>query len=188
MTLNKISKSVACTFFLQTQPARQATLPGLSRGKASCFLHAEHGVFLFGSINSRAFQTHGGKTSPLMTSLLFLTHHRQPSRGPVEASRLLSVSEASVCSVDMDEMSLIDDDWEGVAWLLTAASVLRKPNIIKPEARHCCESRQWYCRPLLLWKVSHQNILNFSWSLSLGLASQIFLCLPLQHFPFLPTG
>lgn len=25
---------------------------------------------------------------------------------------LLSVSEAKVCSVDMDEMSLADDDWE----------------------------------------------------------------------------
>lgn len=85
-------------------------LSGLSRGKASCFLHAEHGLFLFGSINSWAFQAHGSESSSLTTSLLFRAHHRQPSRGPVEASRLLSVSEASVCSVDMDEMSLIDDD------------------------------------------------------------------------------
>lgn len=85
-------------------------LLGLSGDKASCFLHAEHGLFQFGSINSKAFQAHGGESSTLMTNLLFLTHHRQPSRGPVEASRLLSVSEASVCSVDMDEMSLIDDD------------------------------------------------------------------------------
>lgn len=46
----------------------------------------------------------------LITSLLVPTYHRQPSRAPVEASRLLSVSEASVCSVDMDEMSLIEDD------------------------------------------------------------------------------
>lgn len=44
------------------------------------------------------------------TSALSPMYHRQPSRGPVEASRLLSVSEASVCSVDMDEMSLMDDD------------------------------------------------------------------------------
>lgn len=72
------------------------------------------------------------------TSLLLVTYHRQPSRGPVEASRLLSVSEASVCSVDMDEMSLMDDEREGVALLLTAASVLRKPNRINSEARHCC--------------------------------------------------
>lgn len=78
----------------------------------------------------------------MATCLLFLTYHRQPSRGPVEASRLLSVSEARVCSVDMDEMSLIDDDREGVALLLTAASVLRKPSIIKSEARHCCKFRQ----------------------------------------------
>lgn len=45
------------------------------------------------------------------------------------------MSEANVCSVDMDEMSLIDDDWEGLVLLFTAASVLRKPNIIKSEAR-----------------------------------------------------
>lgn len=47
---------------------------------------------------------------PAQTSALSPTYHRQPSRGPVEASRLLSVSEASVCSVDMDEMSLMDED------------------------------------------------------------------------------
>lgn len=56
------------------------------------------------------FRPMEARVPSLMTSLLFLTYHRQPSRGPVEASRLLSVSEASVCSVDMDEMSLIDDD------------------------------------------------------------------------------
>lgn len=77
MTLNIISKSVACTFFLQTQPAsfynlcRQPTLLGLSRGKASCFLHAEHEVFLFGSVNSQAFQAHGGKISSLMKTCYF---------------------------------------------------------------------------------------------------------------------
>lgn len=87
-------------------------------------------------------------SSSLTTSLLCLTYHRQPSRGPVEASRLLSVSEASVCSVDMDEMSLMDDDWEGVVLLFTAASVLRKPNIIKSEAWHCCRCRQGDVRPL----------------------------------------
>lgn len=51
-----------------------------------------------------------------------MADHRHPSRGPVKASRLLSVSEANVCSVDMDEMSLIDDDWEGLVLLFTAAS------------------------------------------------------------------
>lgn len=35
------------------------------------------------------------------------------SSGPVSVSMLLlSVSEAKVCSVDMDEMSFADDDWE----------------------------------------------------------------------------
>lgn len=82
-------------------------------------------------------------------ALLLITYHRQPSRGPVEASRLLSVSEANVCSVDMDEMSLMEDDSEGVALLLTGASVLRKPNIIKSEARHCCRFGQWDFRPSL---------------------------------------
>lgn len=52
------------------------------------------------------------------------------------------MSEANVCSVDMDEMSLMEDDSEGVALLLTGASVLRKPNIIKSEARHCCRFGQ----------------------------------------------
>ena len=35
----------------------------MSRGKASCFLHAEHGVFLFGSINSQVFHAHGSESS-----------------------------------------------------------------------------------------------------------------------------
>lgn len=61
---------------------------------------------------------------PNVTSPI-LANHRHPSRGPVRASMLLSVSEANVCSVDMDEMSLIDDDWEGLVLLFTAASVLR---------------------------------------------------------------
>lgn len=122
--------------------SRQAILLELSRGKASCFLHAEHGVFCLVPSTPKHFRPMEARAPSLLTSLLLVTYHRQPSRGPVEASRLLSVSEASVCSVDMDEMSLMDDDREGVALLLTAASVLRKPNIIKSEARHCCRFGQ----------------------------------------------
>lgn len=92
-----------------TLQSKQAILLELSRGKASCFLHAEHGGFLFGSINSRALRGHGSESSFTLKCAVS-TYHRQPSRGPVEASRLLSVSEARVCSVDMDEMSLMDDD------------------------------------------------------------------------------
>lgn len=114
MTLNKISKSVACPFFLQTQPASFYNLGRqpyrTEQGQGIVFLTCRTWGFLCGSINPQAFQARGGETSSLTTSLLLLTHHRQPSRGPVEASRLLSVSEASVCSVDMDEMSLMDDD------------------------------------------------------------------------------
>lgn len=36
--------------------------------------------------------------------------HLQHPRGPAEVSRLLSVSEARVWSVDMDEMSLMEED------------------------------------------------------------------------------
>lgn len=32
------------------------------------------------------------------------------------------MSDAAVCSVDMDEMSLVDDDWDAVALLFTAES------------------------------------------------------------------
>lgn len=80
----------------------------LSRGKALCFLHAEHGVSQFGSISSHAL----GAMEVRVPSQTCASpaYHRQPSRGPVEASRLLSVSEARVCSVDMDEMSLMDED------------------------------------------------------------------------------
>lgn len=100
---------------------------------------------------------------PSQTSALSPTDHRQPSRGPVEASRLLSVSEASVCSVDMDEMSLMDDDCEGVdcegaVLLLTAASVLREPHGIKPRrsvhpaqrhpTQHHPTQQAWGSRPL----------------------------------------
>lgn len=39
--------------------------------------------------------------------------HWLSSSGPVSVSMLLlSVSEAKVCSVDMDDMSLAEDDWE----------------------------------------------------------------------------
>ena len=39
--------------------------------------------------------------------------HWLSSRGPVSVSMLLlSVSDARVCSVDMEEMSLAEDDWE----------------------------------------------------------------------------
>lgn len=103
----------------------------------------------------------------LLASLRLVTYHRQPSRGPVEASRLLSVSEASVCSVDMDEMSLMDDDREGVALLLTAASVLRKPNRIKSEARHCRGRRHWDLGPSLspglLWLPGLTTSMNKQW-------------------------
>lgn len=40
----------------------------------------------------------------------YLNDHRHPSMGPADASILPSVSEASVCSVDMDDMSLMEDD------------------------------------------------------------------------------
>lgn len=95
----------------------------LSRGKASCSLHAEHGVFFYLVPSTpKPFRLMEAGVPSLMASLPLVTYHRQPSRGPVDASRLLSVSEASVCSVDMDEMSLMDDDREGVTLLLTAAS------------------------------------------------------------------
>lgn len=55
-------------------------------------------------------------------------HLQQPSGSVLEAvSRLLSVSEARVGSVDMEDTSLADeDDAEGCCWklLLTAAPVL----------------------------------------------------------------
>lgn len=94
--------------------------------------------FLLGSINSQAIQTQWKQEFFSQVKSATLADHRHPSRGPVKASRLLSVSEANVCSVDMDEMSLIDDDWEGLVLLFTAASVLSKPNIIKSEARQYC--------------------------------------------------
>lgn len=47
----------------------------------------------------------------------------------------LSVSEASVCSVDMDEMSLIEDDWEAVALLFTVPSTKHTEHCIKLRAQ-----------------------------------------------------
>lgn len=39
--------------------------------------------------------------------------HLQQPRGPADASRLLSVSEAKVGSVDIEDTSLADDDDDG---------------------------------------------------------------------------
>ena len=52
--------------------------------------------------------------------------HLQQPNGPTEASRLLSVSDARVWSVDMEEMSLTDEDGGRLSLLFTAAPVLRK--------------------------------------------------------------
>lgn len=113
MILNKVSNSVVCTFSSDKVclilESKQAVLLELSRGKASRFLHAEHGVFRHGPSTPMCFGAMRVR-APSQTRVLSPTYHRQPSRGPVEASRLLSVSEARVCSVDMDEMSLMDDD------------------------------------------------------------------------------
>lgn len=52
--------------------------------------------------------------------------HLQQPRGPAEVSRLLSVSEANVGSVDIEDTSLTDDDEDG-CWepLIIAAPVLK---------------------------------------------------------------
>lgn len=47
--------------------------------------------------------------------------HLQQPNGPAEASRLLSVSDARVWSVDMEEMSLTDEDGGRLSLLFTAA-------------------------------------------------------------------
>lgn len=52
--------------------------------------------------------------------------HLQHPRGPAEVSRLLSVSEARVWSVDMEEMSLIEEEGGRLSLLFTAAPVLRE--------------------------------------------------------------
>lgn len=148
MTLHNFSTSVARTCVLQTQ---SASLWNLGRQSYWNWAGARHRVpymqnmefFYLVPSTPKHCRPMEARIPSLRTSLWVVPYHRQPSRGPVEASRLLSVSEASVCSVDMDEMSLIDDDRDGVALLLTAASVLRKPRRIKSDARHCCGSGQW---------------------------------------------
>lgn len=52
--------------------------------------------------------------------------HLQQPRGPAEVSKLLSVSEARVWSVDMEEMSLTEEDGGRLSLLFTAAPVLRE--------------------------------------------------------------
>ncbi|KAG7260466.1 hypothetical protein CRUP_021517 [Coryphaenoides rupestris] len=51
--------------------------------------------------------------------------HLQHPSGPTEASRLLSVSEARVWSVETDERSLTDEDGGRLSLLFTAAPALR---------------------------------------------------------------
>lgn len=52
--------------------------------------------------------------------------HLQHPRGPAEVSRLLSVSEARVWSVDMEEMSFMEEEGGRLSLLFTAAPVLRE--------------------------------------------------------------
>lgn len=52
--------------------------------------------------------------------------HLQHPRGPAEVSRLLSVSDARVWSVDMEEMSLMEEEGGRLSLLFTAAPVLRE--------------------------------------------------------------
>lgn len=52
------------------------------------------------------------KRIPLPPSKRPSSHLQQP-RGPAEVSRLLSVSEANVGSVDIEDTSLTDDDEDG---------------------------------------------------------------------------
>lgn len=54
-----------------------------------------------------------------------VSHLQHPS-GPAEVSRLLSVSEARVWSVDMEEMSLTEEDGGRLSLLFTAAPALRE--------------------------------------------------------------
>lgn len=54
--------------------------------------------------------------------------HLQHPRGPAEVSRLLSVSEARVWSVDMEEMSLTEDEGGRLSLPFTAAPALREAN------------------------------------------------------------
>lgn len=52
--------------------------------------------------------------------------HLQHPSGPAEVSRLLSVSDARVWSVDMEEMSLMEEEGGGLSLLFTAAPALRE--------------------------------------------------------------
>lgn len=52
--------------------------------------------------------------------------HLQHPRGPAEVSRLLSVSDARVWSVDMEEMSFMEEEGGRLSLLFTAAPVLRE--------------------------------------------------------------
>lgn len=58
---------------------------------------------------------------------------------------LLSVSEAKVCSVDMDEMSLADDDWEAEPDTTSAT---------RDTHRHKGFSASWICP---LWPYAAHN-------------------------------
>lgn len=66
--------------------------------------------------------------------------HLQQPRGPADASRLLSVSEAKVGSVDVEDTSLTDgeDDW-CCEPLITAAPVLWEP---KQQISYCAAHLQ----------------------------------------------
>lgn len=52
--------------------------------------------------------------------------HLQHPRGPAEVSRLLSVSDARVWSVDIEEMSFMEEEGGRLSLLFTAAPVLRE--------------------------------------------------------------
>ena len=56
--------------------------------------------------------------------------HLQHPSGPTEVSRLLSVSEARVWSVDMEEMSLTEVDGGRLSLLFTAAPALREATAV----------------------------------------------------------
>lgn len=66
--------------------------------------------------------------------------HLQHPKGPAEVSRLLSVSEARVWSVDMEEMSLIEEEGGRLSLLFTAAPVLKVK--VVPSQRHSSFSPQ----------------------------------------------
>lgn len=74
--------------------------------------------------------------------------HWLSSSGPVSVSMLLlSVSEASVCSVDMDEMSLADEDWEA------------EPDTTSDtrERRDSHDRVQWRSSPTVTWSMKEKR-------------------------------